>query len=189
MSAPKILIIPGSARKDSLNKKLAAVAAERARDAGAEVTLIDLNDYPAPIYHGDDEAETGMPDTMRQLKAQIRAHDALMIATPEYNGHVPPLLVNAFDWVSRADGDDKSNAFAGKLGAILSASPGRLGGARVIPRMRAFLADLGVMSVPGFASLPGAMQAFDENGALTSEHTIGQIDKLVAHLMSWFSQR
>ncbi len=184
MSAPKILVIPGSARKASLNKKLAAIAAERARLAGAEVRLIDLNDYPAPIYHGDEEAEHGLPESMRRLKADIRAHDAMIIATPEYNGHVPPLLVNAFDWVSRAEGEDKSNAFEGKLAGIMAASPGRLGGARVLPRLRAFLADLGVMSVPGFASLPGAMTGFDEDGRLTDERVIAQIDTLVTKLMA-----
>lgn len=182
MPTPKILVIPGSARTGSVNKKLAAIAAEKARAAGADVTLIDLNDYPAPIYHGDDEAEHGVPDSMRRLKADIRTHDAMIIASPEYNGHVPPLLVNAFDWVSRAEGDDKANAFEGKIAAIMAASPGRLGGARVIPRLRAFLADLGVMSVPGFASLPGAFQAFDEDGALTNEHTSGQIDALISRL-------
>lgn len=184
MSAPRILVFAGSARKASVNKKLAAHAAGVARDRGADVTLIDLDDYPAPLYHGDDEAASGVPDRMRAFKTLIREHDAMLIATPEYNGHVPPLLVNAFDWVSRPDGDDKTNAFEGKIAGIMAASPGGLGGARVIPRLRMFLNDLGIMSVPAHASLPGAFQGFDEDGRLTAERTAGQIEKLVDRVLA-----
>ncbi len=183
MSAPKILVIPGSARAGSVNRKLAAVAARTAETLGADTTLLDMNDFLAPVYHGDDEARSGLPDTMRALKAEIRAHDAMIVVTPEYNGNIPPLLVNAFDWVSRAEGEDKDNPFEGKLGAVMAASPGGLGGARVIGRMRTFLADLGVMTLPGFASVPGAFQAFDDTGALTNERSQAQIDKLVARLV------
>lgn len=188
MSAPKILVIPGSARTGSVNKKLAAFAAEKARSLGADVTLLDLNDYPAPVYHGDEEAESGLPGTMRALKAEIRAHDAMIVVTPEYNGHIPPLLINAFDWVSRAEGEDKANPFDGKLAAIMAASPGGLGGARVIGRLRAFLSDLGAMPIPGFASVPGAFQAFNADGALTNERSAAQVDSLVSKLVGWLTR-
>lgn len=185
MSAPKILVLAGSARKDSVNKKLAANAAEIARDKGASVTHIDLADYEAPLYHGDDEAENGMPDSMKAMRALLADHDAMIVATPEYNGNIPPLLVNTFDWMSRPAGEDTSNPFAGKLAVVMAASPGGLGGVRVIPRLRAFLTDLGMMTVPGHASVPGAFQAFDADGRLTNDRSRGQIEGLVDSLITF----
>lgn len=185
MSAPKILVLAGSARKDSVNKKLAANAAEVARDKGASVTHIDLADYEAPLYHGDDEAENGMPDSMKAMRKLLSEHDAMIVATPEYNGNIPPLLVNTFDWMSRPDGEDKSNPFASKLAIVMAASPGGLGGVRVIPRLRAFLTDLGMMPIPGHASVPGAYQAFDGDGRLTNDRSRGQIEGLVDTLIKF----
>lgn len=181
----KILVFAGSARKASVNKKLAAVAAETARAAGAEVTLIDLADYPAPVYDGDIEAGEGIPKTIRDLKTLIAAHDGMVIVTPEYNGCVPPLLVNSLDWASRPEGDEVSCAvFAGKKVAIAAASPGGLGGVRVIPRLRDFLAELGAVTVPGFVTLPGAFSAFDDEGKLTNEVTATLLEALIGRLMS-----
>ena len=188
MSAPKILVLAGSARKDSVNKKLAANAAEIARDKGASVTHIDLADYEAPLYHGDDEAENGMPDSMKAMRALLADHDAMIVATPEYNGNIPPLLVNTFDWMSRPAGEDTSNPFAGKLAVVMAASPGGLGGVRVIPRLRAFLTDLGMMTVPGHASVPGAFQAFDADGRLTNDRSRGQIEGLVDSLITFLDR-
>ena len=188
MSAHKILVLAGSARKDSVNKKLAANAAEIARDRGAEVTLFDLADYEAPLYHGDDEAENGMPGSMKAMRNLLAEHDAMIVATPEYNGNIPPLLVNTFDWMSRPDGDDKSNPFAGKLAIVMAASPGGLGGVRVIPRLRAFLTDLGMMPLPGHASVPGAFQAFDDAGRLINDRSRGQIEGLVDNLINFLGR-
>lgn len=181
----KVLVFAGSTRKHSVNKKLAAVAAEMVRAAGSDVTLIDLADYPAPVYDGDLEAGEGIPQTMRDLKALIASHDAMLIVTPEYNGFVPPVLVNSLDWASRSEGQEKSTSvFAGKKAAIAAASPGGLGGVRVIPRLRDFLAELGVMTVPGFATLPGAHQAFDENGELANAATLSRLEGLVSRLLA-----
>ena len=185
----KVLVFAGSTRKDSVNKKLAVVAADAARAAGGDVTLIDLADYPAPVYDGDFEANEGIPQTMRDLKALIASHDGMIIVTPEYNGFVPPVLVNSLDWVSRPEGDEAScAAFAGKKVAIAAASPGGMGGVRVIPRLRDFLAELGVMTVPGFVTLPGAYKAFDDNGKLTNVATVAVLDGLVARLLASLSQ-
>ncbi|MGQ7843570.1 NADPH-dependent FMN reductase [Granulosicoccus sp. 3-233] len=183
----KILVFAGSSRKDSVNKKLAAVAASRAGAAGAEVTLLDLADYPAPVYDGDIEEQDGLPATMQSFKALCASHDALIIVSPEYNGCIPPLLVNVMSWASRPEGDEAScAAFKGKKVAIAAASPGGLGGVRVIPRLRDFLAELSFEVVPGFATLPGAYKAFDDEGELvneTSSRTLGAlVDRLLASL-------
>lgn len=180
----KILVFAGSTRKESVNKKLAAVAADAARAAGAEVTLIDLADFSAPVYDGDLEAGEGIPKTMRDLKALIVSHDGMIIVTPEYNGCVPPVLVNSLDWASRPEGDEAGcAAFVGKKVAIAAASPGGLGGIRVIPRLRDFLSELGAVTVPGFVTLPGAFSAFDESGKLINETTAAMLDALVGRLL------
>jgi len=183
----KILVFAGSARKESVNKKLAAVAADYATIAGADVTLIDLADYSAPVYDGDLEEQSGLPEAMKQFKALCASHDAFIIVTPEYNGSVPPLLVNVLSWASRPEGDEAScAAFSGKKVAIAAASPGGLGGVRVIPRLRDMLAELSFEVVPGFATLPGAFKAFDEKGGLVNEVSAtvlkGLVDRLVASI-------
>ena len=96
MSAKKVLIFSGSTRTGSVNTKLAAVACQAAIDAGADATLIDLTNYPAGIYNGDEEAASGIPEAIRKLKKQMAQSDGFVIVTPEYNGHVPPLLGNTF---------------------------------------------------------------------------------------------
>ena len=185
MSAKKVLVFAGSARKGSVNKKCAAVAAEKAKAPGADVTLIDLADFPAPVYDGDIEANDGLPKTMQDLKALIAGSDGLLIVTPEYNGCPPPLLINVFAWTSRPEGDNAScAAYAGKRVAIAAASPGGLGGVRVIPRLRDALAELTAVPIPGFATLPGAFQAFDDDGGLKDEKAGGMLDGLVARLVA-----
>lgn len=184
MSKPNILIFAGSCRRESLNAKLARAAADLAASK-ANITLIDLADYPAPIYNGDDEAASGMPDSMREFRQLARASDGFIIVTPEYNGHVPPLLVNTLAWGSRTAGDPiDDNVFSGKRAAIMAASPGRLGGIRVIPRLREMLAELRIVVAPGFATVPAAHNAFDEGGKLNDSGTIKQVDELIDRLIA-----
>ena len=95
---PKILALSGSIRRDSWNRKLIQAAVDAARAAGGDVTLIDLADYPLPLYNGDLEDRDGLPDNALRLKALFKQHDALLIASPEYNSSIPPLLKNTLDW-------------------------------------------------------------------------------------------
>lgn len=185
MSKAKILVFAGSAREASLNKKLAAAGAAAIRRAGGEATLIDLNDYPAPLYHGDDEAAHGLPETILALKRMIAEHDGLMIATPEYNGFVPPLLVNTFSWVSRkSDKGGPEDVLKSKHVAIMAASPGRLGGVRVIPRLRDCLCELGCIPVQGFVTVPAAGGAFGSDGDLADDAARKGLDSLAARLLA-----
>ena len=101
MSVPKILVFAGSIRTGSFNGRLAALAAKELALAGAEVTRISLEDYPMPIYDGDDETKSGVPANARNLKAMLAAHQGVFIASPEYNASVTPLLKNTIDWISR----------------------------------------------------------------------------------------
>ena len=184
MSKKKILVLAGSARTGSVNKKLAAAAAAELEVAGASVTLIDLANFDAPVYNGDIEADSGIPATMQELRKLIKAHDAMFITAPEYNACVPPVIVNVCSWVSRPqDGDDRLAAFAGKYAAIGAASPGAMGGMRMLPRLRDYLAELGLTVIPGIVSLPGAMDAFDDNGNLLAEGPRAALSKQCARLV------
>jgi NAD(P)H-dependent FMN reductase len=167
---PRILAFSGSIRRDSLNRMLIRAAADAAQAAGGDVMLIDLADYPLPLYNGDLEDKDGLPDNALRLKALFKEHDALLIASPEYNSSIPPLLKNTIDWVSREwQGESGLVPYQNKVAAILAASPGVFGGMRMLPHLRQVLNTLGVIVLPGQFSLAHADKAFDaENGALKS---------------------
>jgi len=176
---PRILAFSGSIRRDSLNRMLIRSATDAARAAGGDVMLIDLADYPLPLYNGDLEDRQGLPDNALRLKALFKEHDALLIASPEYNSSIPPLLKNTLDWVSREwQGESGLVPYQNKVAAILAASPGVFGGMRMLPHLRQVLNTLGVMVLPEQFSLAHADKAFDaENGALKSParmHTLVQ---------------
>jgi chromate reductase len=164
----KILALCGSSRRDSLNQKLLDIAALGAADAGAQVSLIRWVDFPLPIYDGDCEAEHGLPERARALKALLAQHHALLIATPEHNGGYPALLKNALDWASRPSEGDPTGlgVFAGKVAAVVSASPGVLGGMRAQLALQISLNKLGLLVMPNAFALGLAHQAFDEQGRL-----------------------
>ncbi len=166
MAPVKVLIVPGSNRSASLNVKLAGHIARELSLLGADVTRISLADYPMPIYDGDDEAANGIPEPARKLIAQFKAHDAVVIVSPEYNGSIPGLLKNAIDWMSR----DGVAPFRGRVFAIAAASPGALGGMRVLLALRQCLEiALGALIIPEQFALPAANKAFDDNGALNDD--------------------
>ena len=184
----RILVFAGSARRDSLNKKLARVAAEAARAAGGEVTFVDLDDYPAPIYHGDLEAAEGMPENARKLRALFMSHDALLIASPENNQSISALLKNVIDWLSRGvDGGKGDNSglapWRGTVAGIMTATPGPYGGVRHLFHLRQVLAGLGVLVMPSQVQLARADQAFDAAGALTDERAAKALDSLARELV------
>src|SRR5689334_7096562 len=120
----RILVFAGSARSGALNKKLAHVAAAAVGAAGAEATLIDLADYPMPLYDGDLEAREGLPASARKLKDLFIAHQGLLVVSPEDNASVSALLKNTLDWISRQDGGESGLIpYQGKVAALAGASP------------------------------------------------------------------
>lgn len=167
MSVPKLLAFAGSLRTASLNKKLVAVAAQGAREAGAQVTLLDLRDLQMPMYDGDDEAAHGLPDNARAFKRLLMEHQGVLISTPEYNSQFPAVLKNAIDWASRREGDEKPLvAFGGKVAGVMSASPGAMAGLRGQALLRSQLAYLGMVIVPARIGVGRAADAFDDEGGL-----------------------
>lgn len=182
---PKILAFAGSIRRDSWNRRLIRVASDAARAAGGDVTLIDLADYPLPLYNGDLEGRDGLPDNAQRLKALFKAHDAFLIASPEYNSSIPPLLKNALDWVSREwQGESGLVPYRNKVAALLAASPEALGGMRMLPHLRQVLNTLGVLVLPGQFSLAHADAAFDDAGGTLMLKSPTRLHTVVAELVS-----
>jgi NAD(P)H-dependent FMN reductase len=166
----KILAFSGSTRRDSCNRKLLAAAVAATREAGGDVTLIDLADYPLPIYNGDLEAQDGLPDNAQKLKTLFISHQALLIASPEYNSSISPVLKNTIDWISREwQGESGLVPYQNKTALILAASPGNLGGMRMLPHLRQILTALGVIVTPKQVSVAHADDAFDAAGALIDD--------------------
>jgi len=167
----KILAFAGSARKDSWNKTLVKIAAEGASAAGAEVTVIDLADFPMPIFDQDLESSEGMPEHAARFKQLLIEHDGLLIASPEYDSAFSPLLKNAIDWASRSteEGEQALSAYSGKVAAIMATSPGGLGGIRGLVFLRMLLGNIGVTVIPAQQAIPAAHSAFNDDGALADE--------------------
>ena len=186
--APKILAFAGSAREASFNRRLIRLGAVAAQEAGAEVTLIDLADYPLPIYNADIERRDGLPDNVGRLKALFFAHDGLLIASPENNASVSALLKNTLDWVSRPSGGPVGvTKLDGKVAAIMAATPGALGGLRGLVALRAILQSLGVLTLARQFSLPRAAEAFAEDGSLreaASHEAMVQVVRQLVHVAS-----
>lgn len=179
MSIPKILAFAGSSRRDSFNKKLVKIAAEGARLAGAEVTYVDFKDLPMPLFDEDLEAEAGIPENVKTFKALMKAHQGLLIACPEYNSSITPLLKNAIDWATRPEpGEPGLICFRDKVAVIMSTSPGALGGLRGLVHVRAILGNIGVLVLPNQKGIAKAHEAFDENGQLKDEQQQQEIHQL-----------
>jgi NAD(P)H-dependent FMN reductase len=181
---PRILAFAGSTREGSHNKRLIKLAADAARAAGAEVTLIDLRDYPMPPYDGDVEAHEGLPAATVALKQLFKAHDGLLISAPEYNGGMSGMLKNTIDWISRRGDDDHTlAAFTGKFAGLMAASPGRLGGVRGLGELRHVLTTMGVLVVPQQRGIDAAHAAFGEDGRLKDPAQQAAIEAIAARLV------
>lgn len=173
-----ILGIVGSLRKRSYNLS-AMLAAKELTPSGVAINIFDLHDIPG--FSEDDEQNP--PKAVIELKKQIRAADAILFATPEYNYSVPGVLKNAIDWASRPYGD---SAWAGKPGAIMGASVGTLGTARAQYHLRQICVnlDISLLNRPE-VMISGAAQKFDSHGRLQDEPTKKHIQGLVEALVEW----
>jgi chromate reductase, NAD(P)H dehydrogenase (quinone) len=181
---PKVLVFAGSARKASVNRKLARLAAAAVDAAGGAATLVELGELALPLYDGDDEAASGLPEGAKRLKAAFLSHRGLLLACPEYNSSVTPLLKNAIDWVSRpAPGEASLAAFEGKVAALCSASPGGYGGLRGLVTVRSILGNIRVTVLPDQLAIAKAYEAFDDAGALRDATQKASLDRLAAALV------
>lgn len=152
----RLLIFAASTRKDSLNRHLAALAAQVARSKGTIVDLADMQTFDTPSYDGDLEEESGIPEGAQELRRRILANDAFVIVSPEYNGSMPGALKNSIDWTSRF----RPQPFDGRHALLLSASPSMVGGNRGLWALRVPLEHLGTRVFPDMFSLSTAHKAF-----------------------------
>lgn len=136
---PRVLVFTGSARSGSLNGRLATAAARELSAAGAEVTEVNLGDFPVPLYDFDLQTAEGVPAHAARLAALIGSHDALVIAAPEYNASVPGVVKNLLDWVSRV----KPWVTIDVPTLLLAAGPGHGGGRRGQAALRIVLEAVG----------------------------------------------
>jgi chromate reductase len=180
LGKPRVLVLAGSTRTESLHRKLEKEAFAALERAGVPATLADLRDYPMPIYDGDSESSEGLPPQAKSFKELLRAHDAFVIASPEYNGSFSALLKNMIDWTSRPEPGEKPLAvFRGKTAALLSASPGPGGGARGLKHLRELLEMMGVKVVADPLSIPRAFEAFDGEGKLIRNEDRSKLEYLI----------
>lgn len=188
--AVKVLAFAGSLRQGSFNKKLVREAMEGAQAAGAEVTYLDLRDYPLPVFDEDLEKAEGLHPNARRLKDAFLAHQGLLIASPEYNSMISAALKNAVDWISRPciqpDGKPEPPlaCLKEKVAGLVAASPGALGGLRGLVSLRMLLGNLGVLVVPEQFALVKAGEAFDENGRLKDPKHRDAAHKVAARVAS-----
>eukprot|EP00927_Polykrikos_kofoidii_P071546 TRINITY_DN67806_c0_g1_i1.p1 TRINITY_DN67806_c0_g1~~TRINITY_DN67806_c0_g1_i1.p1 ORF type:complete len:226 (+),score=42.38 TRINITY_DN67806_c0_g1_i1:60-737(+) len=163
---PAIVALSGSCRAGSMNTTLLAAAAKKLESMGAEVKVVDLNEYNLPLFNQD--LETPFPEMAKQLKQQLTASDGLLFATPEYNGFPPPLIINAITWATRGEGG-MYDAFKGKPAVTISASPGPMGGMRAKTPMVQFLQNCGALVLPETVAVGSAFKAFKEDGSIHDE--------------------
>lgn len=182
---PRILVFAGSNRTGAYSGKTANVAQRELALQGAEVTRISLADYPLPIMDEDLESERGVPDNATRLARLFHDHDGILIATPEYNGSMPPLVKNTIDWISRVnrDGGMPIRPLNGKPVAICSSSDGHFAGIRSAAHLRAVLTHIHMEVVSPQCSVPNGADAFDDDGNFREERLRKSMARVCASLI------
>ncbi|GAA4124913.1 NADPH-dependent FMN reductase [Aminobacter aganoensis] len=182
---PRILVFAGSTRTGAYSGRTADCAQKELALQGADVTRISLADYALPLMNEDLEDQEGVPENAVKLARLIDMHDAVLIATPEYNGSMPPLLKNAIDWVSRVsrDGTTRLRPYPDKLVAICSSSDGHFAGIRSANHLRAVLSHIQMDVISPQVSVPHGGQAFDDNGDFREERLRKGMERLCRELI------
>lgn len=186
MAAPKILVFAGSVRTGSINEKVVVAMSAALTGAGAEVSRISLKDYELPLYNGDLQAASGVPDNAKKLAELFFEHQGVFIASPEYNSSFSPLLKNTLDWMSRynVDGRPPLPAFKSRVFALGAASNGVMGGYRGMSHLRAMMElGLGALVLPEMVAVANAPTAFAPDGALADEKTRGLMKGVAERLV------
>ena len=177
----KILVFCGSNSTTSLNRKLVELAHSKLEMV--ESTLIDLRDFPLPIYSMDIEEGSGIPAEAQRLRSFFDEHDGFMIASPEHNGMMPAFFKNTMDWVSRMEG----RIFQKKPVLLMSASPGPRGGATNLENMKQVIPHWGASAVYASFSLGNFYQNFDmEQNALVNPEDDQRLTTAVREFEAYF---
>jgi NAD(P)H-dependent FMN reductase len=182
-----IIAFAGSIRKHSLNRGALQLAVAGAEKAGATVEVIDLAEYPMPLYDADWHAANGVPETTRRLREKMRNAHGILVASPEYNSSITPLLKNTIDWLSQSveNGEGAGGGrmpFEGKVTGLLGASAGAFGTIRALPHVATILSNLGAIVLPVVA-VPAADKLFNADGSIANERVANGLEKLGARVV------
>lgn len=175
----RYLVFSASLRADSLNTRLARLAAETIEASDGEVDLASMRDFDSPSYDADAQDEQGFPAGAERLRDKLVATDAFVVSSPEYNSSLPGLLKNAIDWVSRY----RPQPFNERHGLLLSASPSMVGGNRGLWALRVPFEHLGARVYPDMFSLAQAHSAFTSDGRIGNEELQARFDANIANFM------
>lgn len=182
---PKILAFAGSLREHSYSKRVVKTAMKGAIDAGADVTYVDLRDYPMPIYNADDHEGEGFGENALAFQTLVNEHEGFLICSPEYNASLTAALKNAIDWASRkSEKFNQGEVFKGKVAAIMTESPGAFGGIRCLGHLRAVLSILLINVLPSEIAVGNVGKMFEGDGeAMTDEKMKKVLQDLGASLV------
>jgi len=173
------LIFSASLRKDSLNKRLAKLAAGVIEKNGGKVDFAEMSEFDCPSYNQDIEANGIFPEGAAEFRNRLLANNAFIISSPEFNGSVPGFLKNTIDWVSRF----RPQPFNERQAMLMSASPSMVGGNRGLWSLRIPLEHLGARVYPNMFSLATAHKAFTPEGTLADETLLKRFeDNLTAFM-------
>ncbi len=175
----RFLVFSASLRAESLNTRLAELAAVTIAANGGDVDRAAMREFDAPSYNGDAQDSEGFPGGAKELCRRLEQCDAFVVAAPEYNGSMPGLLKNAIDWVSRFS----PQPFNELEGLLLSASPSMIGGNRGLWALRVPFEHLGAQIYPDMFSLAQAHRALDDEGRIADAQLQERFDTNIANFM------
>ena len=175
----RFLVLSASLRADSLNSRLAALAARTIEAHDGEVDVVSMGDLDTPSYNADLEKASGSPAGAQEFNRRLEQADAFVVASPEYNGSMPGALKNLIDWVSRF----RPQPFNEHHGLLMSASPSMAGGNRGLWALRVPFEHLGARIYPDMFSLAQAHKAFDGDGRIANEQLQERFETNVANFM------
>jgi NAD(P)H-dependent FMN reductase len=171
----KLLLLAASLREGSFNKKLINICAKYLQDKQHEIDLRQMQEFDVPLYSGDLESESGVPENAKKFSELMRAADRIIFSVPEYNYSVPGIFKNLIDWVSRI----RPMPLKGLKILLISASPSSAGGRMGNLQTRIPLEGCGSFVYPGTFSLASAHTCFDDNGKLKDEKLLQRLQSLL----------
>jgi len=178
----KIIAFAGSNRVGSINRIALGFAVNGASQSEAEVDVIALHDYALPLYDADWHGTHGVPEAARQLRAKMIAADGLLIASPEYNSSITPLLKNTIDWLTQSVSEGLGVGggrlpFEGKITGLMSASAGGFGGIRALPHVASIFSNLGAVVLP-IVAIPGGDKIVNADGTIGNARAVASLEAL-----------
>ena len=175
----RILVFSASLRRESVNSKLARLAAVTIEANEGEVDLASMRDFDTPSYNADTQNSEGFPQGAEEFRRRLEASDAFVVAAPEYNASMPGVLKNSIDWVSRYS----PQPFNERHGLLMSASPSMAGGNRGLWALRVPFEHLGARLYPDMFSLAQAHSAFTTEGRIANEQLQERFDMNIVNFM------